>query len=340
MNAATDPWISKWLWLGLFLIVDMMMIGAVTRLTGSGLSIVEWQIVTGTIPPLTSEDWELAFSKYKQFPQYRKLNSHFGIEDFRRIFWWEYIHRILGRGIGFLFLVPYGILIARRSVPRWLKMRLSAILLFGICQGIMGWLMVKSGLVSIPHVSHFRLALHLGLAFSLIGLILWTILDLKYCKMFTGRWRFTSAMLPVFCLVLLCAQIVFGAFIAGLKAGFSYNSFPLMNGSFFPDSMMSVEHGFLHNGVAMQFVHRWLAWLVLICIIWLWIALRKQAAGSKQLLKHATFLLIVMAAQIGLGILTLMLQVQVILGVLHQCVAVIGFCLLLNLIYWSGLRSS
>ncbi|HMV10535.1 MAG TPA: COX15/CtaA family protein [Cyclobacteriaceae bacterium] len=337
MSVSSNSWIKKWLWSGIVLIILMMMVGAITRLTGSGLSIVEWKVISGIIPPFTAEDWNLTFLKYKQFPQYQKLNHNFDVEDFKRIFWWEYIHRLLGRIVGLAFIIPFAVIVTRKHVPRWLKVRLVVILFAGICQGIMGWLMVKSGLVDMPHVNHFRLALHLSFAFGLIALILWLIFDLEHPPGPALKWKFTAALLPAFCLVVVVIQIILGVLVAGLKAGFSYNTFPMMEGRFFPDAINS-QASFLYNGVALQFIHRWFAWFALACVVWLWIEYRRRSGALSSPASPVNLLLFVVIIQLVIGILTLVLNVPIVLAVLHQMTAVLAFGLLLNLTYLAGYR--
>ncbi|RNI29127.1 COX15/CtaA family protein [Rufibacter latericius] len=315
-----------WLLSGAFLILTMVVIGGITRLTGSGLSIVEWNVISGTLPPLSEAAWQIAFNKYQQFPEFQKVNFNMTLTDFKQIFWWEYLHRLLGRLIGLVFIIPFLFFQIRRQLSGWLLKRLLFILLLGMMQGAMGWFMVRSGLVDNPHVSHYRLAAHLCLALVLISTILWTVADLRLSVAKnhppdTGLFRFSKMLLAF-----LFLQIVLGAFVAGLKAGFYYNTFPLMNGELYPSVFHEILtwRNFMENGSFMQFAHRWVAILVLGLLFRFWHKSRHAdlSPGTKQLIQA---LLLLGLLQVGLGIATLVLQVPVVLGVLHQVVAVILF---------------
>ncbi|PTX14938.1 cytochrome c oxidase assembly protein subunit 15 [Pontibacter mucosus] len=335
MQASTpNKAIIYWLLSGALLILAMVVIGGITRLTGSGLSIVEWNLIGGTLPPLSHEAWQVAFEKYKQFPEYQKLNKGMSLEGFKAIFFWEYLHRLLGRLLGVVFIVPFLYFLFSKKLTSWLFRRLLFILALGMAQGLMGWLMVKSGLVDNPHVSHFRLAAHLALALALIGLILWTVADLVTIRR-QGTRRSSLYRPALLVLGLILVQIILGAFVAGLKAGFSYNTYPLMEGEFFPAHL----HGHLgsllqvlENGVAMQFAHRWTAILVLLAVGWFWYRARHTVLlpGAHTLL---SVLLLVCLLQVALGIVTLVTAVPVSLGVLHQVVAVVLFSAALLLLH-------
>ncbi|MFD2247720.1 COX15/CtaA family protein [Pontibacter ruber] len=315
-----------WLLSGAFLILAMVVIGGITRLTGSGLSIVEWNVISGTLPPLTDAAWAAAFEKYKQFPEYQKLNTGMSLHGFKQIFWWEYLHRLLGRVIGLVFILPFLYFLVKKQLSAWLFGRLLLILLLGAAQGVMGWLMVKSGLVDNPHVSHFRLAVHLTLAIILIGVILWTVADLVSARKIQKPVTPASGRLAWTVLILVLLQIELGAFVAGLKAGFSYNTYPLMEGEFFPSHLA----GYLswstiwENGAAVQFMHRWVAVLVLGMLFYFWQQSRRitMPAATRNL---AGLMLLTGLLQTVLGITTLLLAVPVALGVLHQVVAVLLF---------------
>ncbi|TXK48079.1 heme A synthase [Pontibacter qinzhouensis] len=317
--------IVYWLLSGAVLILAMVVVGGITRLTGSGLSMVEWNVISGTLPPLNEAAWVTMFEKYKQFPEYQKLNVGMTLDGFKQIFWWEYLHRLLGRFIGLVFIVPFIYFLVKRQLNGWLFERLLVILLLGVVQGFMGWIMVKSGLVDNPHVSHYRLAAHFLLALALIGVILWTVADLTTRR----QERVTSKPLLKLSKVVLAAilvQIIFGAFVAGLKAGFYYNTFPLMNGEFFPSHLKGFLpwSELLNSGTVVQFVHRWAGVLVLLVILFFWYSSRRYTMSSGvQLL--IVLLVLIAFVQLGLGIVTLLLAVPVSLGVLHQVVAVLLF---------------
>ncbi len=318
--------IVLWLLSGAVLILAMVVVGGITRLTGSGLSIVEWNLISGTLPPLSDAAWSVAFEKYKRFPEYQKLNMGMSLHEFKQIFFWEYSHRLLGRLIVIVFILPFLYFLFTKQLSGWLLRRLLFILLLGMAQGVMGWLMVKSGLVDNPHVSHFRLAAHLLLALSLIGVILYTVADLTTTaiqqKTIPGLQKMSWLVLAA-----ILVQIILGAFVAGLKAGFSYNTYPLMNGEFFPaylldGSLTAAE--ILENGVIMQFVHRWFAVFVLVLIVTFWYRTFKSEA-SAVIKNTASLLLITAMLQFVLGVATLLLAVPISLGVLHQVMAVVLF---------------
>lgn len=329
-----NKWIITWLLSGALLILAMVVIGGITRLTGSGLSIVEWNVISGTLPPLSEAEWLIAFQKYQQFPEYQKINFSMTLSGFKQIFWWEYLHRLLGRLMGLVFLIPFFLLLIRKQLSGWLVRRLLFILLLGAAQGLMGWLMVKSGLVDNPHVSHYRLAAHLSLALALIGTILWTVADLASPKALNSSTLQPLTKLSKLVLGTVLIQIILGAFVAGLKAGFSYNTFPLMQGELFPSLQLELltQETFMENGPLMQFLHRWVAFIVLAIIVLFWRMSRKfPSIASTQVL--ANLLLLIVLVQVALGIATLVLQVPVWLGVLHQVVAVVLFSVAVLLVH-------
>ncbi|MBX0331892.1 COX15/CtaA family protein [Pontibacter sp. HSC-14F20] len=316
-----------WLISGIVLVVAMVIIGGITRLTGSGLSITEWNLISGTLPPLSESEWLVMFEKYKQFPEYQKLNFGMTLPGFKQIFMWEYLHRLLGRIIGIVFMVPFLYFLFRKMLAPWLVKRLVFILLLGMLQGLMGWVMVMSGLSENPHVSHYRLAAHLILALSLVGVILWTVADLVAPVEQKSTAKRPAYTLSWLVLGAVMVQIVLGAFVAGLKSGFSYNTWPLMQGEFFPSYLSSFTFlAYFDNGVAVQFMHRWFAFVALAGILLLGYKVKQQVwrGRTKQLVN---LLLLTGITQVLLGILTLVLVVPISLGVLHQLVAVVLFSL-------------
>ncbi|WP_276499692.1 COX15/CtaA family protein [Pontibacter litorisediminis] len=326
--------IVLWLLSGALLLLAMVVIGGITRLTGSGLSIVEWNVLSGTLPPLNEQEWLLTFEKYKQFPEYLKLNKGMTLAGFKQIFFWEYLHRLLGRIIGVVFLLPFLYFLFTKQLTSRLFRRLLFILALGMAQGLMGWLMVKSGLVDNPHVSHFRLAAHLALALTLIGVILWTVADLTSGKRIAApRAGNPLGLTTLLVLAVVLVQIILGAFVAGLKAGFSYNTYPLMEGELLPSHVAGLTlWQTLENGVVMQFAHRWVAMAVLLAVGLLWYRARTtHLSHPARTLTWA--LLLTCMAQVALGIATLLLAVPVTLGVLHQVVAVVLFALTLLLVH-------
>lgn len=327
--AKVDNYIKIWLWSGILLIVLMIVVGGITRLTGSGLSIVEWNVISGTIPPITDAQWQHAFDQYKQFPQYQKQNYGMDMAQFKQIFFWEYLHRLLGRFIGLVFLLPFIFFYFKRKLSKPLIKKLLVIFALGALQGFMGWYMVKSGLNDNPHVSHFRLAIHQGLALLLIVSILWTILTLHDNKNTTENDQSSVLLIPFASLILLSLQITLGAFVAGLKAGFSYNNFPFMGDSFFPPAIVIKLEPYFYNGVMLQFTHRWLAFVVFFSFLWI----LKISKPYTEVRKYARILIVIGLTQVVLGITTLMLYVPLALGVIHQFIAIILLMVLIKIIH-------
>jgi cytochrome c oxidase assembly protein subunit 15 len=318
------------------LVFAMVVLGGATRLTHSGLSIVEWQPIVGAVPPLNAAQWEETFAKYRATPEYQKVNAGMTLDEFKGIFWLEYFHRLLGRLIGLAFLVPFLYFLVRKRVGGSLAWKLAAIFLLGGLQGVVGWYMVKSGLVDDPRVSQYRLALHLGLAFVIYGAMLWTALDLRE----DARREAASGgadrlrKLSLWITVTIALMVITGAFVAGIRAGLAYNTFPLMNGYVVPPGMFALDpwwKNFTSNVATVQFDHRVFAWLLAALVIALWVkALRAGTPRRVQLLAHA--LLAAVAMQVSLGITTLLFAVPVALGVAHQggALVVLTVALVLN----------
>ena len=327
--------IVAWLAFCCALVFAMIVVGGVTRLTHSGLSITEWQPIVGTLPPLSAADWEEAFAKYQATPEFRDVNHAMTLGQFKGIFWWEYVHRLLGRVIGIAFLLPYVWLLARRSVPRVLVWPLAAIFALGALQGLVGWLMVKSGLVDDPRVSQFRLTAHLGLAFAIFGAMLWIALTLllpptRHAAAKPLRSLRAHAYAVV---VLVFAMVLSGGLVAGIRAGYAYNTFPLMAGHVVPPEILMLEpwwRNFFWNMATVQFDHRVIAWLIAGVVPWL--AWRVSRAHSERHVRQAaTALLAAVVVQIALGIATLLHGVPLPLAALHQAGAVVVFGLALFL---------
>ena len=319
--------VAGWLLVCCALVFAMVVVGGVTRLTRSGLSIVEWEPLIGAIPPLSQNDWEQLFREYQATPEYQKVNFDMSLDAFKGIFWWEYFHRLLGRMIGLVFLLPLLYFVWRRKVPRWLAPRLVGIFLLGGLQGAVGWWMVASGLIDDPRVSHVRLSIHLGMAFLIFAAMLWTALDLLTQRERDrgapdGTWWITMLPLLVFVMVLS------GGLVAGTRAGYAYNTFPLMNGHFFPPEYFMLQpwwDNLLHNMATVQFNHRLIAWALFLLIPLAWWSVR--ASSSREVRLAATLLLAMAGVQIALGIATLLLQVPVALGSAHQAGAMVLFAL-------------
>ena len=315
--------VRLWLWSGIILVIFMVAVGGVTRLTGSGLSIVRWKIVTGTLPPLSQHEWLEAFDEYRETPQFRQLNKSFTVDDFKGIYWWEYIHRLAGRFIGLLFVIPFVFFLWKRNLPQWLVNHLVLILVLGAIQGVMGWVMVMSGLTDLPYVSHYRLATHLSLAIILVVVILWTLMRVESPELRSG----TTPWLLYTGAVILFLQIILGGYVAALKAGFYYNTFPMMGGTFLPENIFSS----FQNGVLIQFVHRWFAFVAGAFLVAIWWYVRRY---KKPMLNRKGDALIALAViQILLGIFTLLYRVPLWLGVMHQVTAVILFAVLTIIVF-------
>jgi len=327
--------IAAWLLACCVLVFAMIVVGGVTRLTHSGLSITEWQPIVGTLPPLSEQDWQVAFDKYRATPEYRQVNRGMSLEAFKGIFWWEYFHRLLGRLIGVAFLVPLVWFAVRRRVPAGYGWKLAGLFVLGGLQGAMGWYMVKSGLVDDPRVSQFRLTAHLGLAFVILGAMLWVALSLLHPRRealatrgarAARRWAFGIVAL-VFVMVLS------GGFVAGIRAGFAYNTFPLMNGAWIPPEILMLEPrwtNFFWNMATVQFDHRALAWLLAVAVPLLWWKLRTTDGLPSRARSGGHLLAALVAMQIALGIATLLLGVPIALAAAHQAGAVLVFAAALN----------
>jgi cytochrome c oxidase assembly protein subunit 15 len=319
----------------------MVVVGGVTRLTHSGLSIVEWQPIIGTLPPLTDAAWPEAFAKYHQTPEVRLVNHAMDVHAFKGIFWWEYFHRLLGRAIGVVFLVPLAWFALCRRISRELAKKLGAIFVLGGLQGAMGWYMVQSGLVDDPRVSHFRLTAHLGLALAIFAAMFWMALSIVRqgaggrgavsgaAERAGARLRHAGACIAA--LVFLMALT--GGLVAGIRAGFAYNTFPSMNGHVVPPEIMMLDPWYLnplYNMATVQFDHRALAWLLAFAVPVFCVAVLRSRAVSRAAKTGAVLVVAVLAAQIALGIATLLLRVPVPLAALHQAGAVLLFAAALN----------
>jgi cytochrome c oxidase assembly protein subunit 15 len=312
----------------------MVILGGVTRLTGSGLSMVNWHPIHGAIPPLNAEQWLQEFSHYQQSPEFQIINQDMDVGDFKSIFWFEYAHRMLGRFIGLAFLLPFLFFSWQKKIPVGLTPRLLIMFALGGLQGLLGWYMVKSGLVSNPHVSQYRLSAHLISAILIYGFILWTILDLNNTKAYQAisdssvkNWRITSLGLVALVLV----TIVSGGFVAGLKAGLIFNSFPLMGGQWVPEGIAALSPWYLNlfeNLVTVQFNHRLLAIFTGIILL-VWYIRGRNHFGDTQIKRSFKLIGMMVLIQLALGISTLLLRVPVTLGALHQAGALILFSVML-----------
>jgi len=318
--------VAVWLLACCVLVFAMVVVGGITRLTHSGLSIVEWQPIVGAVPPLDESAWREAFRKYQQTPEFRHVNPAMDLAGFKSIFWWEYVHRLLGRLIGAAFLLPLLWFAVRGRIDRPLMWKLAAIFALGGVQGALGWYMVQSGLVDDPRVSQYRLAAHLGLAFLIYAAMLWTALDLLFARAVDpgpkGLRRFAFALAA-----LVFAQALSGGLVAGIRAGLAYNTFPLMNGRVLPPGMFVIDPwylNFFNNIATVQFDHRLIAWLLAFLVPWFWVRVRRTAVSRRAKIA-ADLLLGALALQIALGISTLLLAVPVPLAAAHQAGALLVF---------------
>jgi heme a synthase len=334
-----NPWsrpVGIWLLTGCLLIAAMITVGGVTRLTGSGLSITEWNVLMGALPPLSEADWEALFTRYQASPQYQLMNAHFTLAEFKGIFWWEYIHRLIGRLLGLVFLIPFLWFLIRGAFDRPLLRRVLLIFALGAFQGVLGWLMVASGLVDRPSVSHYRLAAHLLTAFLTFAVTLWVALEVLRGDDVGVAVPTVLRRMVVGLVVLFVVQAGYGALVAGLKAGFMFNTFPHMGPSLTPPGLLLMEpaiRNLTENPVTVQFVHRTLAWLMLPYAVWLWHSLKVHGVRRRANLLFGAVLL-----QFTLGALTILrLPTNPVLwGALHQAGAVLLLAALVWLLF--GIR--
>ncbi|MBX3497638.1 MAG: COX15/CtaA family protein [Parvibaculum sp.] len=317
--------IAIWLAAVAALVFIMVVVGGLTRLTESGLSITEWKPVTGALPPMSEEHWQAEFDLYRQIPQYQLINKGMSLAEFKTIYWWEWSHRFLGRLIGLAFFMPFVWFLVTRRVERALLPRLVGLFVLGGMQGVLGWWMVMSGLTERTEVSQYRLAAHLGLATLIYMALVWTVFDLQRGKATRALGGIARAALALVIFVFL--QTILGAFVAGLRAGAVYNTWPLMDGAWLPDGLMRMSplwHNFFENHLTVQFQHRIAAYLLLLAALWHWFAARRTAAADS-----AGLLLLAIVMQALLGIWTVLWAVPIPLGAAHQAGALIVLTLAL-----------
>ena len=307
-------YISNWLILMFFLVSSMIVVGGLTRLTDSGLSITDWEFFRGFFPPLNNETWNAYFDSYKKIPEFKLQNYSMNLNEFKVIFWWEWAHRIFGRIIGLAFLIPLIFFSIKVGFKKLKNLHLIFVL---ICfQGFLGWYMVKSGLVNNIDVSHFRLSFHLLFAFIILSLIFWNYLDLIHLK---ENERKLKNFLPEIFMILIFLQIVFGAFVSGMDAGKIYNTWPLMGNSYFPDDNKIInlfEFSALSDASLVQYLHRNIAYLIF--ILYITIAFTVYKNKIVILFKPILILGLVVFLQIFLGILTLLSGAGILISSLHQ----------------------
>lgn len=310
--------ISNWLFFVAFLVFIMVVVGGITRLTESGLSITEWKLITGTLPPLSEAAWLSEFEKYKQIPEFIEINGPAGmtLSEFKFIYFWEWVHRLLGRLIGLAFALPFAWFLIRRVIPEGYHLRLTVLLILGGMQGVIGWWMVTSGLTERTDVSHFRLATHLLMALFILGVLTWTALDLRQLAAGENSKSKLTLFSLLVCIVLFL-QLLFGAYTAGLNAGYISNTWPLMNGSLVPSTIdwsTNLWAKINNDHFVVHFIHRWWAWVTVSFLIVLAMRIRLQSRKASAAI-HSAY-----GIQILLGIATVLTSVNINFAVLHQAV--------------------
>ncbi len=321
-----DRAIALWLFACCAMIFAMVVIGGITRLTESGLSITEWRPVSGVIPPLSDAEWQQAFARYRQIPEYQQLNRGMTLAEFKGIFWWEYVHRLWGRLIGVVFAAGFAIFLLRRRIRRSLMPHLVAMFALGGLQGALGWFMVQSGLSQRTDVSQYRLTAHLLAALAIYSYMFWVALSLlRPAASAAPQARRLRPHLIILAGVLILT-LSFGGFVAGLNGGLVYNTFPLMGGRLVPSDAFATSSSPFEDPVTAQFIHRWLAVAVVVLALTLWLRRRRPAdAAARPIALLAAMALV----QAGLGIATLLLLVPIPLATAHQAGAVVLWTLAL-----------
>lgn len=322
INQQKKP-IFYWLISGCLFIFLMVVIGGITRLTNSGLSMVDWKLIMGAIPPLNEAQWQTTFEQYRQFPEYQVVNTHFTLDEFKSIFFWEYLHRLLGRIIGLVFIIPFIYFLIKKKLSKKLIFQSIILLIMGGLQGFFGWWMVKSGLVKNPDVSHYRLAIHLITAFLTFAYTFWVALGL--IENLVDKTNYYSSIKKSFTLLffVLVIQIIYGAFVAGLNAGFVMNTWPKMGNEWINQSVFAIQplwKNFIEGIAGVQFIHRYVAIVVVVLVVFIWVKAAPLKLTNVQLTSLKTVLIVVFL-QFLLGVFTLLYAVPIWLGVVHQIVA-------------------
>jgi cytochrome c oxidase assembly protein subunit 15 len=301
----------------------MIIIGGMTRLTDSGLSMVTWKPITGVFPPIGIEQWEESFNQYKSFPEYKIINYNISLSEYKHIYYWEYLHRLLGRMIGVLFLIPFLYFLYSSYLNKQLIKKLLIVFFIGGFQGFLGWYMVKSGLVDIPHVSHYRLAIHLSMAFFILSYIYNLKLSLIITKLSKDyNYKFYDRFISII-LILLFVQIIYGAFNAGLKTVNTVNTFPFYNDFIFPFSNISLSPvwlNFFKNHYGVQFIHRFLSLIIMVLIM---IFTYKSNKINNRIKLESQYLIVLILFQCIVGILTLISNASIVFALLHQFLAIL-----------------
>jgi cytochrome c oxidase assembly protein subunit 15 len=338
--------VGQWLVLCCVMVAAMVVLGGATRLTESGLSIVDWRPITGILPPFTNAEWQSLFDAYRESPEFKRANFWMSLDDFKTIFWLEYLHRLWGRLIGLVFAIPFLWFAFRGQIGRGFAIRLGGVFLLGALQGLMGWYMVKRGLVDRPSVSQYRLAAHLVLAFIIYGWLLWLALQCLHPvtdRPVRGAIQFRGHAIVVVAGALL--TVTAGAFVAGLDAGLAYNTFPKMDGRWIPDGVMRLDPwwiNFFENTALVQLTHRVLGISLLVLTLWLWLRVRAVNIVTRTR-RLVEILAAIVTAQAALGVATLLSEVPVALGVAHQAGALASFTVAIWVVYelrfWPSTRT-
>ena len=327
-------YVSYWLLLITFLVFLMIIVGGLTRLTDSGLSITRWDLISGIIPPLTMKDWDKSFLLYQQIPEFKLLNFSMTLDEFKKIYWWEYSHRLLGRFIGIFYIFPLLYFTFRKSLKKKTFVSLYTILILVLLQGFIGWYMVKSGLTERTDVSHYRLSLHLTLAFVIYMMLVWNYLKYKSLLVLNTKRRL-PLFLTLFFILSLLFQISIGAFVSGLDAGQIYQSWPLMNQNYFPDdSAMKDLFSFnaFNTPSLVQFIHRNVAYLIILLFVYISVIVFKSN-HFLYLRKNVLYVFLFILIQVFLGILTVISGAQIVLASMHQIGSILLITASLILVY-------
>jgi cytochrome c oxidase assembly protein subunit 15 len=333
--------IRYWLLIGLIMLVGQVVLGGITRLTGSGLSITRWDVITGVIPPLNAEEWVQAFELYKETPQFHKINSTFNIADFKFIYFWEYFHRLWVRALGFIFLIPFIVFVIKKQIDGYLIKRLGIVVLLTILTASAGWIMVQSGLINRPWVNAYKLTIHFMLALLVIWAMVKTIADVYY---FEASTVLASKTIVSITIVITLIQMIFAGLMAGMRAGLYYPTWPDMNGEFVPNVLIDTTHwnwgnlinydSYLFAPALIQFTHRMLAYILVLVVLYMFVKLKNAInLFSKKWLNLTLALLLI---QVVLGILTVVNvqgKIPLFYGVTHQLVGLLYFMSLLFLFY-------
>ena len=325
-----DTQIFSWLLIVCFLVFVLIVVGGYTRLTNSGLSIVEWKPISGVVPPLSSEEWLEEFERYKQFPEYKIVNPDISLSGFKRIYWIEFTHRLIARLVAIVFLVPFLIFATKKYFDRPMAIRLALVFVLGGLQGALGWYMVQSGLIRDPSVSQYRLTAHLGMAVLIYGYLLWLTVGVlsRHWKMKHPVSKQTR-QLTIICTVLVLIVQITGGLMAGTHAGFIFNTFPDMNGQLVPDGLFALSpvwRNLFENVVTIQFAHRWLAIITVVLVILLWS--RRFECQSRRIRMMLDAVMVAAIGQAVLGVSTLLSHVSLLIALAHQA----GFIVLLSVL--------